>query len=114
MHVITTTRHLDRQPTDETIRRLTQFLDGDAIDLASTYPGLSAIAFLLSTDGSHLLSFTGWPGEETMRTAEVSYQHLHNSELIEDMLGVTRPREQGHYRVLVSRNVGGPVIESRP
>jgi hypothetical protein len=111
MNIITTLRHLDAPPSEETIARLTEFLDRDAVELAATYPGLNAIAFMLAADGSHLLSFTMWPDDTVMRSAEVSYQHLRNSELIEEMLGVTRPREQGHYRLLVSRNLGGSVIE---
>lgn len=106
MHLLTTTRHLDREPTDDMVRQLRQFLDTEVVDRAVTREGIRAMAFLLPADRRRLFSFTVWPDEPTMREAEVSAQHLDNSVLIESMLGVTRPREQHHYEVLSSRNLG--------
>lgn len=106
MHLITTTRHLDHEPTDDMVRRLAGFLDTEVTDRALTREGIRALAFLLPRDRRKLYSFTVWPDEKAMLDGEVSHQHLHNSELIERMLGVSRPREQHHYEVLVSRNVG--------
>lgn len=110
MHLITTTRHLDREPSPDMVRQLTEFLDTEVIDRAVTRDGIRALAFLLPKDRRMLYSFTVWPDEPTMLEAEVSDQHLHNSALIEEMLGVTRPREQHHYEVLASRNLGATVL----
>lgn len=106
MHLITTTRHLDTPPSDEQVAELTEFLRTEVIARARTRDGIQALAFLLPDDRSKLYSFTVWPDRETMLEAEVSDQHLTNSLLIEQLLGVTRPREQHHYEVLASFDVG--------
>lgn len=106
VHLITTTRHLDTPPTDEQVAELTELLRTEVIPRARSRDGLRALAFLLPQDRAVLYSFTVWPDRETMLAAEVSDQHVTNSVAIEQLLGVTRPREQHHYEVLASFDVG--------
>lgn len=110
MYLITTTRHLDRPPDDASVRELTRLLDTEVTERAMTFDGLRAVAFLLPPDRSRLYSFTVWPTRDVMLEAEASAQHLDNSRVLEEFLGVTKPRLQHHYQVLSSRNLGTSVL----